>query len=57
MTPQSVDLVRAERRLVEEFFNPPLQVNAGLILAPFLSGSRVPMVQTTDLRRGDDVTS
>jgi len=38
MTPQSVGLVRAERRLVEEFYNCPLHVNAGLILAPFLSG-------------------
>ena len=37
MTPQSVGLVRAERRLVEEFYNCPLHVNAGLILAPFLS--------------------
>ena len=36
MTPQSVGLVRAERRLVEEFYNCPLHVNAGLILAPFL---------------------
>ena len=37
MTPQSVGLVRAERRLVEEFYNCPLHVNAGLILAQFLS--------------------
>ena len=40
MTPQSVGLVRAERRLVEEFYNCPLHVNAGLILAPFLSENR-----------------
>jgi hypothetical protein len=45
MTPQSVGLVRAERRLVEEFYNCPLHVNAGLILAPFLSG---------DLKFGSD---
>lgn len=40
MTPQSVGLVRAERRLVEEFYNCPLHVNAGLILASFLSENR-----------------
>ena len=38
MTPQSVDSVDTERRLVEEFYNLPVHVNPGLILAPFLSG-------------------
>ncbi len=37
MTPQSVDSVGTERRLVEEFYNLPVHVNPGLILAPLLS--------------------
>ena len=36
MTPQSVDSVGAERRLVEEFYNLPVHANPGLILAPLL---------------------
>lgn len=46
MTPQSVGLVRAERRLVEEFYNCPLHVNAGLILAPFLSREQTETVES-----------
>ena len=39
MTPQSVDSVGTERRLVEEFYNLPVHVNPGLILAPLLNHS------------------
>ena len=52
MTPQSVGLVRAERRLVEEFYNCPLHVNAGLILAPFLSQASVRRIRSRKLLNG-----
>ena len=41
MTPQSVDSVGSERRLVEEFYNLPVLVNPGLILAPLLTGASI----------------